>query len=109
MEQGASLKAIVPQLLKISPAFSGTRRFITVSTRDGSYPEPNESSPHPPNLFQGPFIVIFFSHQPNGLFLSDFSIILVYISRLPHAIYMPSTPHSFLFDRPVMFGEEYEF
>jgi hypothetical protein len=22
---------------------------------------------------------------------------------------MPSTPHSFLFDRPVMFGEEYEF
>jgi len=45
-------KLTVTQLVKEFPSFFGNRRFITVFTRvrHWSLPEPDESSPHLPNL-----------------------------------------------------------
>jgi len=51
-------KLYVPLLVKKFPAFYGTWRFITMSTEPAtcSYPEMDESSPHPPIIYlEDPF------------------------------------------------------
>jgi hypothetical protein len=46
-------KLVFAQLVKKFPVLYGTRRFITMLTtsRHGPYPEPDEFSPRPHNLF----------------------------------------------------------
>jgi hypothetical protein len=78
-------KLPVVQPLKIFPASYGTRRFITVFTSTGSYPEPDQSSPcHPISLRS---IIIFSIHLrldlPSGLFPSGFHTNILYAFHFP--------------------------
>jgi hypothetical protein len=53
MQHSPSKKLIVAQLVKKFSAFHENLRFITVFTKLATelYPEPDESSPYPYNLF----------------------------------------------------------
>jgi hypothetical protein len=101
-------KLIVAQLIKQFPAIYGTRMFVTVLT--GTYPEPDESSLHPPTHVFGS-ILILSSHirlgLPSGLYPSSFSTkIFMHFSSLPYVLHTPPTLHVCM--TLILFGEDYE-
>jgi hypothetical protein len=86
------------QPLKKSPVFNGTRRFITVLTRDstGNHLKPDESSRHP-HLSSLRSILILSSllrlGLPRRLFLAEYPTKSLHARFQFHACYVPCPSH----------------
>ena len=93
------------QLVKIFPAFYGTRRFITAFTScchmSISWASSIQSIPSHPSSWRSIFILS--SHLrlglPSGLFPSGFPTKTLH-TPLPHTRYVPCPSHSSRFDNP---------